>query len=240
MLADACEFFHRPGMQGGARRTPDGAEGHRPGRGDAEPPRGHRPALPGPSSRLARARRPRAQDHRDPGGDGLADPDPAQARRRAGLRRRADGGEVRPPTPSTSTGMEGGTGAGPHLANRGDRGAGDGGHPPGAPGDRRPRQAGRDLPRLRGRDPQRRGRRQGPRPRRGRGRHRALGADGPQLQQGHSESDYETEMGVEAGALLPTAIPAGARWAWRRRTRRSARASTRTRRRSGSTTSCTR
>ena len=82
-------------------------------------------------------------------------------------------------------GMEGGTRRRPPLGDRGDRGARDGSYPPGPQGHRRSRQAGRDLARLRRRHPQRRGRRQGARAGGGRHRHRAFGADGAELQQGH-------------------------------------------------------
>ena len=87
--------LHRPGLQGRTRRPPDGPEGDRAGGRDALAPAGHRPALSGPSSRLARAGRPLAQGAGDPRGDRLPDPDPAEARGRARLRRRADGRQVR-------------------------------------------------------------------------------------------------------------------------------------------------
>ena len=77
--------LHRPGLQGGLGRPSDGTEGHRPGGRDALASRRHRPALAGAPSRLARPRRPRAQDRGDQGGDQLGNPDPAQARRRARL-----------------------------------------------------------------------------------------------------------------------------------------------------------
>ena len=88
--------LHRPGLQGRARRPSHGAEGDRAGRGDALAAAGDRPALARAASRLARPRRPLAEDPGDPRGDRLPDPDPAQARRRPRLRRRAHGGEVRP------------------------------------------------------------------------------------------------------------------------------------------------
>ncbi len=47
--------LHRAGLQGRPGRPPDGPEGHRAGRRDALAARGHRPALAGPSPRLARA-----------------------------------------------------------------------------------------------------------------------------------------------------------------------------------------
>ena len=84
-LADACEFFIGQGCKVGLGRPSDGPEGHRPGGRDALASRRHRPALAGAPSRLARPRRPRAQDRGDPGGHQLGDPDPAQARRRARL-----------------------------------------------------------------------------------------------------------------------------------------------------------
>ena len=95
MLADAVEFFIGQGCKVGPRRPPDGPEGDRAGRRDALAPGRHRPALAGPASRLARPGRPLAEDPGDPRGDRLPDPDPAQARRLARLRRRAHGGQVR-------------------------------------------------------------------------------------------------------------------------------------------------
>ena len=88
--------LHRPGLQGRPRRAPDGPEGDRAGRRDALAARRHRPALAGAPPRLARARRPLAEGAGDPRGDQLRGPDPAQAGRRPRLRRRADGGQVRP------------------------------------------------------------------------------------------------------------------------------------------------
>ena len=88
--------LHRAGLQGRARRPPHGAEGDRAGRGDALASGGDRPALTRAASRLARPRRPLAEGAGDPRGDRLPDPDPAEARRLARLRRRAHGGEVRP------------------------------------------------------------------------------------------------------------------------------------------------
>ena len=95
--------LHRPGLQGRPRRPPDGPEGHRAGGGDALAARRHRPALARAAPGLARARRPLAEDPGDPRGDGLPDPDPAQAGRLARLRRRPHGRQVRARTSSTST-----------------------------------------------------------------------------------------------------------------------------------------
>ena len=88
--------LHRAGLQGRARRPPHGPEGHRAGRGDALAAGRDRPALARAAPRLARPRRPLAEGAGDPRGDRLPDPDPAEARRGARLRRRAHGGEVRP------------------------------------------------------------------------------------------------------------------------------------------------
>ena len=103
MLADACEFFIGQGCK-------VGLGGHLMGQKVTEQvaemrslPAGHRPALAGAAPRLARSRRPVAQGPGDPRGDRLPHPDPAEARRRARLRRRAHGGEVRAGHRSTST-----------------------------------------------------------------------------------------------------------------------------------------
>ena len=48
--------LHRPGLQGRPRRPPDGPEGDRAGGRDALAAGRHRPAQPGPPSRLARPR----------------------------------------------------------------------------------------------------------------------------------------------------------------------------------------
>ena len=96
MLADGDRVLHRPGLQGRARRPPDGPEGHRAGGRDALAAAGHRPALAGAPPRLAGPRRPLAEDPGDARGHQLRGPDPAQARRRARLRRRAHGRQVRP------------------------------------------------------------------------------------------------------------------------------------------------
>ena len=87
--------LHRAGLQGRSRRPPDGSEGDRAGGGDALAPGRHRPALAGAAPGLARPGRPVAEGAGDPGGDRLPDPDPAQARRLARLRRRPDGRQVR-------------------------------------------------------------------------------------------------------------------------------------------------
>ena len=84
-LADACEFFIGQGCKVGlgghlmGQKVTDQVAEMRslPGR--------HRSALAGAPSRLARPRRSCAQDRGGARGDQLGDPDPAQARRRAGL-----------------------------------------------------------------------------------------------------------------------------------------------------------
>ena len=103
MLADAVEFFIGQGCK-------VGLGGHLMGQKVTEQvaemrslPAGHRPALAGAPPRLARPRRPLAEDPGDPRGDQLRDPDPAEARRGARLRRRAHGRQVRARTSSTST-----------------------------------------------------------------------------------------------------------------------------------------
>ena len=88
--------LHRAGMQGRPRRPPDGPEGDRAGGRDALAAGRDRPALARPPPRLARPRRPLAEGAGDARGDQLRGPDPAQARRRARLRRRPHGGQVRP------------------------------------------------------------------------------------------------------------------------------------------------
>ena len=84
-LADACEFFIGQGCK-------VGLGGHLMGQKVTDQvaemalaARRHRPALAGAPSRLARARRPRAQDQRDTRSHQRRDPDPAQARRRPRL-----------------------------------------------------------------------------------------------------------------------------------------------------------
>ena len=232
--------LHRPGLQGRPRRPPDGPEGHRAGGGDALAARGHRPALARPAPRLARARRPVAEDPGDPRGDGLPDPDPAQAGRRARVRRRPHGGQVR---------------AGHHLPRRrggrhrrrpaprhgGDRHPADGGDPGGAARARGRRPGRRDRPRGRGRHPQRRRRRQVHRARREGRRDRPLGADGAQLQQGDpGRHRLHGRDGRARRRVLP--LPHGPLPGRRsrRRTRSCASGWTSTRRPSASSTSCTR
>ena len=78
--------LHRPGMQSRSGRASHGTEGDRPGGRDAVAARRHRSAVTGAPSRLARPRRPRAQDQGNPRGDQLGDSDSAQARRRPRLR----------------------------------------------------------------------------------------------------------------------------------------------------------
>ncbi|CAA9536357.1 MAG: Glutamate synthase [NADPH] large chain, partial [uncultured Thermoleophilia bacterium] len=175
--------LHRPGLQGRARRAPDGPEGHGAGGRDALAARRHRPALARPAPGLARPGRPVAEDPGDPRGDRLPDPDPAEARRRARLRRRADGGQVRPRhhLPGRRRGLDGRRAA---HGDRGDRHPADGGHPRGAARPRGRRPGRRDRPRGGGRHPERRRHRQVHRAR-GQGRgHRPLGADRAELQQG--------------------------------------------------------
>ena len=136
-------------------------------------------------------------------------------------------------------GMEGGTGAGPHIATE----------ETGVPGIAAIRQARKALDdvgktgeislvyaggiRNGGRC------RQGAGARRRRGRHRPFGADGAQLQQGHPRGRFREARSASRPAIAITAIPAAARWAWRPRIRCCASGSIPMRRRSGSTTSCT-
>ena len=165
MLADAVEFFIGQGCK-------VGLGGHLMGQKVTEQvaemrslPGRHRPALAGAAPRLARPRRPLAEDPGDPRGDRLPDPDPAQARRLARLRRRAHGGQVRPGhhLPGRCRGRHRRRAAHRH---RGDRHPADGGDPRGAAGARGRRPRRRDRPRRRRRHPQRRRRRQVPRARR--------------------------------------------------------------------------
>ena len=153
--------LHRPGMQGRTRRSPDGAEGDRAGGRDALAPAGHRPALAGPASGLARPGRPLAQGAGGPRGDRLPDPDPAEARRGPRLRRRPDGRQVRAGhhLPGRRRGLHRRRAAHRH---RGDRDPAHGRDPRGAPRARGRRPGRRDRPGRRGRDPQRRRRRQVP------------------------------------------------------------------------------
>ena len=159
MLADGGRVLHRPGLQGRARRPPDGPEGDRAGRRDALAAAGHRPALARAPPRLARPRRPLAEDPGDARGHQLRDPDPAQARRRARVRRRAHGRQVRPGhhLPRRRRGRHRRR---PAHRGRGDRHPADGGDPRGAPRARGRRAGRRDRPRRGRRHPQRRRRRQ--------------------------------------------------------------------------------
>ena len=232
--------LHRPGLQGRARRPPDGPEGDRAGGGDALAAGRHRPALAGPPPGLARPRRPVAEDPGDPRGDRLPGADPAQAGRRARVRRRAHGGQVRAGhhLPRRRRGRHG-RGAAP--GHRGDRHPADGGDPGGAAGARGRRPGRRDRPRRRGRDPQRRRHRQVHRARRQGGGDRPLGADGAQLQQGDPRRHGLHGLdGRPGGRVLP--LPHGPLpgRASRRRTRSCASAWSSTRRPSASTTSSTR
>ena len=240
MLADGDRVLHRPGLQGRARRPPDGPEGDRAGRRDAQPAAGHRPALAGAPPRLAGPRRPLAEDPGDARGHQLRGPDPAQARRRARLRRRAHGRQVRPGRhlPRRRRGRHR---RGPARRRRGDRHPADGGDPRGAPRARGRRAGGRDRPRGRGRHPQRRRRRQVPGPGRHGGGDRPFGAHGAQLQQGDPGRHRLRGHGRRPGrASATTATPAAARSASPRRTPSCASACTSRRPPTASTTSCTR
>ena len=127
--------LHRPGLQGRARRAPDGAEGDGAGGRDALAPAGDRPAFAGPAPGLARSRRPLAQGAGGPRGDRLPDPDPAEARRGARVRRRADGRQVRAghDLPRRRRGFDGRRAA---HRDRGDRHPADGRDPRGPAGAR--------------------------------------------------------------------------------------------------------
>ena len=240
MLADAVRVLHRPGLQGRPRRPPDGPEGDRAGGRDALAAGRHRPALAGAAPRLARPRRPLAEDPGDPRGDRLPDPDPAQARRRARLRRRAHGGQVRPGhhLPGRRRGRHGRR---PAHRHRGDRHPADGGDPRGPPRARGRRPGRRDRPRRGRRHPQRRRRRQGALARRQGGRDRALGADGAELQQGdpgrHRLRGHDRRARRQLLPLPHRPLPRRRRDAGRRS---CASASSSTRPPSASTTSCTR
>ena len=94
-LADCCEFFIGQGCK-------VGLGGHLMGQKVTDQvaemrslPAGIDQRSPARHSGLARARRSGAEDPGDPRGDQLGDSDPAEARRRARLRRRAHGGQVR-------------------------------------------------------------------------------------------------------------------------------------------------
>ena len=132
MLADAVEFFIGQGCK-------VGLGGHLMGQKVTEQvaemrslPAGHRPALAGAPPRLARPRRPLAEDPGDPRGHQLRDPDPAQAGRRPRVRRRAHGGQVRPGhhLPRRRRGRHRRR---PAHRGRGDRHPAHGGDPRGAP-----------------------------------------------------------------------------------------------------------
>ena len=120
--------------------------------------------------------------------------------RRARLRRRPHGGQVRPGhhLPRRRRGRHRRR---PAHRRRGDRDPAAGGDPGGAPGARGRRARRRGRPRGRRRDPQRRRHRQVPGARRRRDRDRPLGADGAQLQQGDPRASPTTRArsGVPAG-----------------------------------------
>ncbi len=232
--------LHRPGLQGRARRAPDGPEGDRAGRRDALAAARDRPALAGAAPRLARPRRPLAEDPGDPGGDRLPDPDPAQARRRARLRRRAHGGQVRARhhLPGRRRGRHR---RGAAHRHRGDRHPADGGDPRGAARARGRRPRGRDRPGRGRRNPERRRRRQGALARREGRRARPRRPDGPELQQGdprrHRLRGHDRRPGGPVLPLPHRPLPGRDHDAG---SRSSASASSSTTRPSGSTTSCTR
>ena len=153
--------LHRPGLQGRRGRPPDGPEGDRAGRRDAQPAGRDRPAVAGAPSGLARARRPIAEGAGDPRGHQLRGPDPAQAGRGARLRRRPDGRQVRPRRHLPGRGRRRHR-RGAAYRRRGDRHPAAGRHSRGAPGARGRRALRRGRPRGRRRDSQRRRRRQMP------------------------------------------------------------------------------
>ncbi len=212
-LADCCEFFIGQGCK-------VGLGGHLMGQKVTDQvaemrslPAGIDQRSPGAASRLARPRRSGAQDPGDPRSDQLGDSDPAEARRRARLRRRAHGRQDAGPTASTSTAWKAAPGAGPHIATE-ETGV------PGIAAIRQARKAlddvgktGRDLARLRRRHQQRRRRRQGAGARRRRGGDRPRGADGAQLQQGHSRRPTTRAKWGSRPATATTATRAAARWA---------------------------
>ena len=230
--------LHRSGLQGRPRWAPDGAEGHRPGGGDAFSAGRHRPALARAPSRLAGPRRSRAQDSGGARGDELGDPDPAQARRRPRLRRCAHGGQDR--SRLYLHGRHGGRHrrrTSPCVGGDGD--PGDRRHPAGAKGVGRRGQERRNLSGLRGRNPKRRGRGEGARARGRRSRDRPLLVDGAQLQQGHPRGGLRSGDGGRGRVLLP--LPHRTLSSGRRNPgiRSCVRASIPTRRRNACTTSCT-
>ena len=229
--------LHRPGLQGRARRAPDGPEGDRAGRGDALAPRRDRPALARAAPGLARPGRPLAEGAGDPRGDGLPGADPAQARGRARLRRRAHGRQVRAGhhLPGRRRGRHR---RGPAHRDRGDRHPAHGRDPRGAARARGRRARRRDRPRRRRRDPERRRRREVPRARREGGRARPRLADGAQLQQGDPRRHRLRGHDRRAGrASATTATRAAARSGSRPRIRSSASGSSSRRHPSASTTS---
>ena len=195
--------LHRPGLQGGSGWSPDGSEGHRAGGRDALAPAGHRPAVAGPAPGLARPRRPLAQGAGGARGDRLPDPDPAEARRRARVRRRSDGRQVRAghDLPRRRRGVHRRRAA---HRDRGDRDPADGRDPRGPAGARGRRPGRRHRPDRRRRDPQRRRRGQVPGARREGGRDRDDGADGAELQQGDPGGHRLRGHGRRAGRpVLP-------------------------------------
>ena len=202
-LADALRVLHRPGLQGRPRRPPDGSESHRPGGGNALAAGRHRPALAGAPSRLAGPGRSGAEDPGDPRGHrtGRFRSSSSWARRASmttcAWRPRRD------PDSIYIDGMEGGTGAGPHLATE-ETGV------PGIAAIRQARQALDDVGKTgeislvyaggirNGGDV---------------AKALALGADavaighsvddGAQLQQGHSGGRFRKGNGCRGGLLLP-------------------------------------
>ncbi len=173
MLADACEFFIgqgcKVGLGGhlmGQKVTEQVAEMRSlPAGIDQRSPARH-PDWLGPDDLSLKVQEVReATDYRIPIQLKLG--------RRARVRRRADGGQVRPGhhLPGRRRGLDR---RGPAHRGRGDRDPADGGDPRGAPGARGRRARRRGRPRRGRRDPQRRRRREVPRARRDRGRDRAL------------------------------------------------------------------
>ena len=239
MLADGIEFFIGQGCKVGVGGPPDGPEGDRAGRRDAQPAGRDRPAVAGAPPRLARARRPLAEGPGDPRGHQLRGPDPAQVGRGTRLRRRPHGRQVRPRhhLPGRRRGRHRRR---PAHRRRGDRDPAAGRDPGGAPRARGRRALRRGRPGRRRRDSQRRRRREVPGARRRRDRDRALRADGAQLQQGDPRRHRLRGHRRRARpASATTATPAAARSGSPRRTPSCASASTSTRRRSASSTSCT-
>ena len=117
LQARGClRVLHRPGLQGGARRPPDGPEGDRPGGRDAIPAGRHRPALAGAPSRTGWGpTTSRSRSRRS------ARPPTAEIpiQLKLGAARVYDDVRMAVKTDPDSIyidGMEGSTGAGPHLA----------------------------------------------------------------------------------------------------------------------------